>query len=472
MKKLLLLLLFPFALHAQRYIIFPEEYDNKVVNPKDHGLYSVVTGKLVPGAPYWIVTGSGCLHHSAYVDSAKALWVQGDNTSNISGLGLKGSTIGMTKTGIPNVRQAIAYANAGDPGGLGYGVASLTYDGVIILTGNTQSGFRGDGSEGNQSEAGPFVVNSLNKKVVQIAVGLFVYARTWDGQVYSWGGTRQPTPAPYMLGQGVNKPNTTTPTLMPFPEPIVDIQGGSNILLAKGQTGRIYGCAMNARYLGLGPNAQPSTKPTDITAALGLLSIPIQLAVGPQASYALLSNGDAYAWGDNTQAAIGNGQEATFSNFVAPWGGGALWVDKPVKINPAGVVFVKLFTAIGDAFYVYAEDTNGNLWVWGRNKGFVLWNGQGGDPNTQSSQPNKWDVLAPMKITGFGDVSGVTTTPPPVTPVCPTCPTCPPVVVCPPPVVCPACPPISAPRTVVEFGWKFVNGAWVPYFTYSDGTSQ
>jgi hypothetical protein len=82
------------------------------------------------------------------------------------------------------------------------------------------------------------------------------------------------------------------------------------------------------------------------------------------------------------------------------------------------VVFVNVYTNIGDAFYVYAEDSNGNLWVWGRNKGFVLWNGQGGSSTDQASMPNKWDVLSPTKIPGFGTV--VVTPPPPPANVPPT----------------------------------------------------
>ena len=189
---------------------------------------------------------------------------------------------------------------------------------------------------------------------------------------------------------------------MKFPEPIVDLAGGGDWTIFKGRSGAMYGVAYGTRYLGVGPNVPGRNTPFNLTKVLGLPGNPVQITVGSQASYALMRNGDVYAWGDNTQAAIGNGKEAKFENFYAPWGGGLLWVDKPVKINPPGISFVKLFTSIGDAFYAIAEDRNGDLWVWGRNKGFVLWNGQGSpDANIRANQPNRWDVLAPMKIGAF-----------------------------------------------------------------------
>lgn len=389
-----------------RYNLFPEEYDCKVVNPLDAKLYSVVTGKQVPGDPGNIVDGSGSLHHSIYRDAKGNAWTQGDNTSNISGTRATGITIGLTLIPISNVKQVVAYANGGDPNGLGYGNAILTQAGLLYLTGNTQSGFRGDGTEGFQSELSPYQVASLPGPVDQMAIGSFCFARI-GGKVYGWGGTRQPTPAPYMLGQGVNKPVTGKPTLVLFPEDITDIQGGGTILLATGVSGKIYLLTMAARYMCMGAAAQPKTSPTDITAALALPGKVVQLAVGPQACYALLDNGDAYAWGDNTQAAIGNGQEGptALKTGVAPWGGGELWVDKPVKVNPVGVSFVKIFTSLGLAFYVYYEDTTAALWSNGRNKGYVLWNGQGGTSAQQDATPNKWDVLAVSKIVGFGTIA-------------------------------------------------------------------
>jgi hypothetical protein len=409
MKKFLLFFLFPMALSAQKYQVYPGEYDNWVRHPKSKRLFNVVANSSEPVMGMPAVAdgdgkGSAALHTAGFIGVDGFVYVWGDNFNNISGLGIKETSIGMTKTAVGNARQICNYANSGDGSGkgMGYGFAIVTNDGKLVLLGNTQSGFRGDGTEGKVAEPAAWYVSAVRKPVQKVAVGSFVYVLYTDGTVDSWGGTRRQYYPTYVLGRGVDNPDATRPGAMKFPEPIVDLTGGGDWTLFRGKSGAIYGVAYNPRYLGLGAGATPRNTPFNLTKTLGLPGNPVQLTVGTQASYALMANGDVYAWGDNTQAAIGNGHEAKFEKFVAPWGGGALWVDKPVKINPAGVSFVKLFTSIGDAFYAVAEDKAGELWVWGRNKGYVLWNGQGtSDGSIQASQPNRWDVLAPMKIGGF-----------------------------------------------------------------------
>ncbi|HEY4110779.1 alpha/beta fold hydrolase [Puia sp.] len=414
MKNIYLLLLFPLALQAQQFQVYPGEYDNWVRHPKSKRVFNIVSSSTEPVADLPAIAdgegkGSASLHTAGFIGVDGFAYVWGDNVCNISGRGLKAASIGATKTAVSNARQIVAYANSGDGSGpgMGYGFAIVTNDNKLTLLGNTQSGFRGDGTEGNRAEPAPYVVTAIKKPIRKVAVGSFVYVLYMDGTVDSWGGTRLKYYPTYVLGRGVDNPDPTRPGVMKFPEPIVDLDGGGAWTYFRGKSGAIYGVAYNTRYLGLGPDVSGRNIPFNLTKTLRLPGNPAQLAVGTQASYALMSNGDVYAWGDNTQAAIGNGQEAKFENFVAPWGGGSLWVDKPLKINPAGVSFVKLFTSIGDAFYVVAEDKSGQLWVWGRNKGHVLWNGRGSaDPTIQASQPNKWDVLAPMKIAGFSQAQG------------------------------------------------------------------
>jgi hypothetical protein len=409
MKKILCLLLFPVALQAQKYQIYPGEYNNWVRHPKSKLVYDVVSNPSEPAPGFPAIAdgegkGSASLHTAGFIGVDGFAYVWGDNACNISGLGLKESSLGATKTKVGNARQIVAYSNSGDGTGpgLGYGFAIVTNDNKLILLGNTQSGFRGDGTEGNKAEPAPYEVTAIHKPIQKIAVCSFIYVLYKDGTVDSWGGTRLPYQPTFVLGRGVDNPDPKRPGAMKFPEPIVDVAGGGSWTYFKGKSGAIYGVAYWTRLLGVGANVPGRNTPFLLTKTLGLPGDPVQIAVGSQASYALMANGDAYAWGDNTQAAVGNGQEGKFDNFVAPWGGNLLWVDKPVRINPAGVSFVKLFTGLGFAFYVIAEDNKGNLWSWGRNKYGVLWNGKGAnEPNLQASQPNKWDVLAPTKIRGF-----------------------------------------------------------------------
>ncbi|HEY4112181.1 hypothetical protein [Puia sp.] len=458
---------------AAKYQVYPGEYNTYVRNPGTKLLYDITSAGLnpanispLPGSPViadedqpgqsW--KGSAALHHAGFIDNTGNVWAIGQVT--ISG---KSAANGLVKTPVTNAVQVVAYANGGDANG--NGIAVLTKDGKVVLIGNTQSGMRGDGTEGNAAEPAPYTVN-LPVAIKKIQAGSYFFALGVDGKVYRWGGTRPDAYwSQFSCGAFSSKPNLTIPAAMVLPEPIVDIQGGADWSYAVGASGKIYVWGYDGRYWGNSAQSQ-KLQCFDITASLKLPGTNGQLSIGTQASYYLMPNGDAYAWGDNTEAQIGNGAEAKFANGLAPWNGGLLWVFPPVKINPAGVSFVKLFTSIGDAFYVYAEDANGNLWVWGRNKGFVLWNGQGStNSDTQAAQPNFWDVLAPMKIAGFGTIA--TTTPPPVViPACPTCPTCPP------PVVCPV------PRTVLSvtitlFGVDItIPAAQVKQITYDNGTTQ
>lgn len=480
-KRLLyLLLLLPSLLFGQKYQVYTGEYNTYVRHPATKLLYDVTSAGLIPAnvsplsgspviadedQPGQLRKGSAALHHAAFIDKDGNVWTRGDGT------GYK-----LVKTPVTNAAQVIAYANSGDgiSAGLGEGIATLTNDGKIILQGNTQSGFRGDGTEGNQTEGAPFTVTGI-PAVKKIQAGSYFFALGTDGVVYHWGGTRRdPYWSQFSCGGFTGSPNLTKPTPMNLPEPIVDIEGGADWSYAVGQSGQKYAWGYDGHYWGNASQSQ-QLKYFNLSSLLTMPGTMVQLAIGSQASFGLMDNGDVWAWGDNTQAQIGNGKEASFANFVAPWNGGSLWQLTPVKINPLGVAFVKVFTGIGDAFYVYAEDTNGNLWVWGRNKGFVLWNGVGGTSTQQDKQPNMWDVLSPTRIAGFGAV--VAAPPPPVTPACPACPTCPPVVVCPAPVVCPVCPPIPAPRTVTQVivhinGMAYtIPASWLT-ITFSDGSTQ
>lgn len=424
MKKLFsLLLLFPLLLHAQtlpnpQYLVIPGEYKCFVKSQLHGNLFEVTSGQNVPGAPMGIIDGSASIHHAAFVGPDGAVYVIGDNPSNMSATGSKLATLPFTKTPVTNAKSVVAYDNNGT---VGYGELVVTNDGKVVLMGSSQSGFRGDGTEGNAAEPAPYTV-PLPKPIKKVVAGTYAFALSVDSTtVYRWGGTRASGGtywAQYSSGAGVSNPDLTHIGSMTFGEPIVDIIGGGDWSYAIGKSGMWYGWAYDTHFLGFA-NTPSQLKPF----ALTNLKFPAPVskaAVGPEATYSLLTNGDLYAWGDNMQAAIGNGTEGTFANFVAPWGvqANTPWVLTPYKVNPPGIIFVNVFTSIGDAFYVYAEDSKGNLWVFGRNKGYVLWNGQGGTSQDQSDHPNRWDVLSPTIIPGFGTV--VVTPPPPPANVLPT----------------------------------------------------
>lgn len=402
-------------------ILILGEYDAWFVSRADGSLNSVVSGP-VKGAPKGILGGSGGLHHSAFIGPDRAVWVQGENANNITATGIATNPVGFTKTPVGNAKQVACYSNGGS--GLGDGVGVLTMDGKLIIIGCTQSGFRGDGTEGNAGESSPYQV-ATPEPIQKIQVGTYFFALGVSGKVYRWGGTRKdPYWVQFSCGAGVANPVLTKiavafsgPSTTPFPEPIKDIVGGDDFSYAIGVSGKIYGWAYDMRFLGLA-NSPQQLKWMDLTAVLNLRGTLVKLAKGCEATYALMDSGDIYAWGNNTQAAIGNGLEAAYVQQTkgADWGVTArsLWQITPVKINPAGVAFVDITASINDAFYVYYEDTTGVIWANGRNKGGVIPDGKDhGTSDQQAATPNAWDVLSPTKLSVF-PAGAVVTPPPPV----------------------------------------------------------
>src|SRR5215475_3597648 len=110
MKAILFLLLFPLALQAQKYQVYPGEYDNWVRHPKSKRVYNVVanSSEAVPGLPA-IADGEGkgsaSLHTAGFIGVDGWAYVWGDNACNISGTGTRESSIGATKTPVGNARQ-------------------------------------------------------------------------------------------------------------------------------------------------------------------------------------------------------------------------------------------------------------------------------------------------------------------------------------------------------------------------------
>jgi alpha-tubulin suppressor-like RCC1 family protein len=416
------------------------EYLTLIRNPITRLLHNVVAAGSSPSSSLPMIGSptiaygegkiSGGYHHGVAIGGdgfAYVCEVDGQNANNIAGNG-SSSLSGLVKTPVGNAVYVKALNNAmQNVQNFGAGVAIVTGDGKLILLGNTQSGFRGDGSVGNAAETTPYTV-PIPVAVTKIVGLSCLFALGVDGVVYRWGGQGvNDYQMQYFCGAFVGNPDFTRIGTVALPEKIVDITSMGWCTYAKGVSGKWYAWGYDGGYF-LMPQNYQKLQYFDITSLLPKGNI-VKLRCGVQATYCLMDNGDAYSWGDNMQAAIGNGSEGSFSNYFAPWpgseltmpGGGeqTLPILTPYKMNPVGVSFVDFWVDNSLSMYYYFEDTNGNLWNGGRNKTYNLWNGQGGDSNTQGANPNKWDVLSPTKIVGFGDLSNVNSggsTPPPTPP--------------------------------------------------------
>jgi alpha-tubulin suppressor-like RCC1 family protein len=125
---------------------------------------------------------------------------------------------------------------------------------------------------------------------------------------------------------------------------------GVGVQAAQAQAATVYrwGSYHTVGFGAGGPQGVPTIVP-------GLSDV-VALAAGNSASYALLANGQEWAWGNNGYGQLGN--HSRVNSLVTP-----------VQVAfPTGVVI----TAIGEADdMAYAVDSTGHGWSWG-------WNGQGG----------------------------------------------------------------------------------------------
>ncbi len=130
------------------------------------------------------------------------------------------------------------------------------------------------------------------------------------------------------------------------------------------------------KTVGLGnPNDQHT--PTPVPGLTGVTA----LAAANSANYALLSNGQVWAWGNGSFGQLGNNSRATS-------------VVTPVEVKfPSGTVI----TAIGEGQdMAFVVDSTGHGWAWG-------WNGRG-----NLCLGNRKDEKVPTEVPGLSNLVAVT----------------------------------------------------------------
>jgi Alpha-tubulin suppressor and related RCC1 domain-containing proteins len=139
------------------------------------------------------------------------------------------------------------------------------------------------------------------------------------------------------------------------PKGIIQSATGSMHSLAVDSTGTVYSWGNNDYgQLGNGSTWTNVLEPTIITSISSLPSKVISVAAGANTSYAITEDGDVYAWGDNYDGQIGNGD----------------WADVliPEKINGAGgdiTASTKIKAISAGIYHTLAIDYDGNLYSWG-----------------------------------------------------------------------------------------------------------
>ncbi|MFT9116351.1 MAG: IPT/TIG domain-containing protein [Sporolactobacillus sp.] len=207
-------------------------------------------------------------------------------------------------------------------------------------------------------------------KFKQISAGnSHVLAINNFGNVYSWGNNNSG-----QLGDG-STDNSITPVAVDtsgtlYDKDIISTQAGYNFSLALDSNGNVYAWGDNT-YGQLGDGTTTSrSSPVNISSS-GVLSGKTITAIfaGNNQSFAIDSNGSLYAWGRNDTSQLGDG---TTTNKTAP------------ELISGGAISGKAITkvAAGDA-HTLALDSNGNVYAWGYNVDGRL----GNNTTTNSSTP-------------------------------------------------------------------------------------
>lgn len=270
----------------------------------------------------------------------------------------EGSTLGGTTVTVPKPSGSSSFTDVS--GGVGFSVA-LDDTGQAYAWGQNSHGQLGDGTL--TDSALPVQVEAPSSvSFTQISSGNdHTVALDASGQAYAWGFNLNGE-----LGNGT-KTSANTPVKVTMPTGVIftNVSGGMGYSVALDSSGQAYAWGTNSSgELGTGDN-DASLIPVQVEMPSGVTFT--QISTRGQHALALDTNGQAYAWGLNSDGQLGTGNTADS--------------NKPVAVQmPPSVTFTRV--AAGNT-HSLALDTNGLAYAWGSNGQGQLGNGN----NSSSSTP-------------------------------------------------------------------------------------
>lgn len=425
MKRLFfLILLLPLLALAQVQQIATGEYDCffRIKNQ----ISSVTSGHLIAIAnqPPIVTYVSASLHHEALIDDKGNVYCWGDNANGECGIGTSGSTVAtptlVTTDSLGNPFTGIVQVEA-CASAVGYLTIAVKNDGTVWVWGATGTSNRGNGTIGGTNTRPVQIIFPTGTFIKKVQMNIFGVALDSNGNIWDWGGNSGYWPV-YLMAQGTNTPDPTTPHKMPLSAPAVDISGGNEkATYALLSDGSLIGWSYYPVYLGLPLNTPGQNKPFVLTSNLPTGKKIAKIGSSTITGFSLMTDSTLYSWGNNATGTVGNGQElnyATYKNIsgvLAPyaWDWNTILAQPATQIG-AGISFANVWSSQGDAFYVYAMDGKGNIYSWGRNKSGVLGNGELCVNSMDANYPNFADVTAVTPI----DPINHSRTVPTIVPIC------------------------------------------------------
>lgn len=448
---LTILLILPFVVNGQFPVgswkgpsyIYAGEYRPIGYDSLNHQAYYYpnISGgaQAFTGQPaYWQMVFGGP-HDYGGIDTLGGLYFAGSNEAGQDGTGSIGGTsltamthVTVDSAGIslPPIAQILLTGVNASPYWANAILTTVATGGKVGLSGSLSAGIRGNGIS-SQSTSSFVWVTMPNGDTITKITGLYgIFALNTKGQVLSWGDGNYT----YGLCQG-NSPVTNAPGYITFPTgwTCYDITSNSVatwFLLDSGN--HVYhkvmsgGWQADPAYQGLGTgNVNVKTSPTDVTTNVHVSRMlasghyPVKCSSNSESIYFIRDDGTLWSIGGNAVGTIGNGQSMNLAsvNWFYNQGQNNFNQDTVYNVAPGTTNWTNVYVSPSNCWYTYANNSIGQLYAWGNNKGGETWNGIL-DPNFNSGQihasyPNSWCVLWPTLITwpGTAIVDKITTSP-------------------------------------------------------------